>query len=399
MSHKTYTEKVKCMIDRYILADFDINDPLSEFHSYAGLELDYIPNVPDTPVVDVLAYKTAGKESVSMILCINSRTPKEIAYTPEAWNEDNNIGTLRKLYTQQSRYNDFLKLSKGMNIIIYQSNNMLVTLKQIARQEHDFCQWLNELKPIILSEGIPGDWLKKHYSDCTFVAIGQPYLEKSEWAFPHLHSFKKHQPTKDFLCLMIAKRTAPNRDILNKHLHEKDLIDHCIYSYKENQFSREKRLIDLPQSYSNIVVQGFGAGAETLPPIHYYNQTNVELVAETMNRDDGDDTFLITEKTVKPISMMHPFLVMSNYNFLYHLKQFGFRTFGEHIDESYDSEKDAGKRADIITDNLYRLKGTSIGFYNQTKEIREHNLLTLQHVIGTHKTRLWQILDELWKNL
>ena len=181
--------------------------------------------------------------------------------------------------------------------------------------------------------------------------------------------------------------------------HEKDLLANSIYSYKENQFTREKRLSDLPQSYSKVVVEGIGGSAETLPPIHYYNQTNVELVAETMNRDDGDDTFLITEKTVKPISMMHPFFVMSNCKFLYNLKQYGFKTFGEHTDESYDSEEDVTKRASIITENMARLKGKSIKFYNQTKAIREHNLVTLQHVTGTYKTRLWQTLSQLWKNL
>lgn len=387
------------MQDRYILADFDTNDQLSEFHSYAGLTLDYIPDVPDSPVVDVLAYKVSGKTRVSVIFCINKQTPLTSAMTSEAWNAQNHVGTLRKLYSQKSRYNDFLQLSKDMNVIIYQPNNMLVTLKQIARREHDFCKWLNHLKPIILSESLPGNWLKQHYPDCDFVAVGQPYLENPQWVFPHLHSFKKHTPTKDFLCLMIAKSTAPNRSILHRQMQEKDLLANSIYSYKENQFTREKRLSDLPQSYSKAVVEGRKGSAETLPPIHFYNQTNVELVAETMNRDDGDDTFLITEKTVKPISMMHPFFVMSNCKFLYNLRQYGFKTFGEHTDESYDTEQDVIKRASIITDNMARLKDRSIEFYNQTKEIREHNFATLQNVTGTFKTRLWQTLSQLWKNL
>jgi len=387
------------MKDRYILADFDTNDQLSEFHSYAGLTLDYIPDVPDSPVVDVLAYKVSGKTRVSVIFCINTQTPKGITYTSDAWNLDNYTGTLRKLYTQKSRYNDFIELAKNINVIIYQPNNVLVALKHIARREPEFCAWLNQLRPIILSEGLPGNWLQRYFPDCNFVAIGQPYLENPQWVFPQLHTFKQHQPTKDFLCLMIAKTTAPNRDILHRQMQEKDLLANSIYSYKENQFTREKRLSDLPQSYSKVVVEGIRTAAETLPPIHYYNQTNVELVAETMNRDDGDDTFLITEKTVKPISMMHPFFVMSNCKFLYNLKQYGFKTFGEHTDESYDSEEDVTKRAGIITENMARLKGKSIEFYNQTKAIREHNLLTLQHVTGTYKTRLWQTLSQVWKNL
>ena len=135
-------------LSRYILADFDIHDPLSEYHSYAGMELDYLPRVPREPVVDVLAYKISNKENVSVIFSIYSPTEIQIRHTPAS--HDYHAGTLRALYEQKSKYNNFLKMSKNINVIIYQPDCMLVDLKNIARKDTDFCTWINELKPTIL---------------------------------------------------------------------------------------------------------------------------------------------------------------------------------------------------------------------------------------------------------
>ena len=379
--------------NQYILADFAITDPLSEYHSYRNLDLDYLPDVPDSPVVDVIAHRILGKEKVTLILRVRGATLEEHWHTPQA--HESIPGTLEKLYKQKSKYNDFVELSKNIDVIVYQEDCVLEDLGRIARGDPDFCAWLNVLKPTIFAEGLPGKFYKEHYPDCEFIGLGYPYLERATLNYPHLSAFKNHSPRKDFLCLMFEKPSAPNRTILFDKMQEKGTLENTICNYRKRG-DYNANFSDLSRDYSDMVQKGVGV-VEILPAISHYNDTNLEIVAESLNKENYDDTFYITDKTVKPIGMAHPFMVLTNYNFLHNLRELGFRTFGDHLDESYDTEQDVHKRVEIITDNLVALKGSSLELYNNTREIREHNLTNLQHLIGRYKTKLWTTLDQYWQ--
>ena len=67
--------------------------------------------------------------------------------------------------------------------------------------------------------------------------------------------------------------------------------------------------------------------------LSFYDQFDVELVAETFVRGD---TFFPTEKTVRPIIGKKPMLVYGPKNYLKHLKALGFKTWDTIWDESYD---------------------------------------------------------------
>lgn len=52
----------------------------------------------------------------------------------------------------------------------------------------------------------------------------------------------------------------------------------------------------------------------------------------------------ISEKTFKPISMLHPFIIMGQPGILKHLRSMGFKTFHGWWDESYDDTPDPNER-------------------------------------------------------
>lgn len=52
----------------------------------------------------------------------------------------------------------------------------------------------------------------------------------------------------------------------------------------------------------------------------------------------------ISEKTMKPISMLHPFIIMGQPGILKHLRSMGFKTFHGWWDESYDDILDPNER-------------------------------------------------------
>lgn len=78
-----------------------------------------------------------------------------------------------------------------------------------------------------------------------------------------------------------------------------------------------------------------------------YESTNIEVVLETL----FDDLRLhLTEKTLRPIAMGQPFILAGTYGSLKYLRDYGFKTFSDCWDESYDMMTDSFDRMNKITD-------------------------------------------------
>ena len=76
------------------------------------------------------------------------------------------------------------------------------------------------------------------------------------------------------------------------------------------------------------------------------------LVTETVA--DGQRLHL-TEKIFKPICLGMPFILVSTVGSLEYLRSYGFKTFGDFWDESYDQEPVMIKRIEKITQQLHQL--------------------------------------------
>ncbi|CAB4138220.1 hypothetical protein UFOVP328_413 [uncultured Caudovirales phage] len=79
--------------------------------------------------------------------------------------------------------------------------------------------------------------------------------------------------------------------------------------------------------------QYIGQVDTNLSLLRFYNQFQIELIAETMC---AGITFFPTEKTFRPITGLRPFLLYGSVNFLNNLRGLGFRTYSECWDETYD---------------------------------------------------------------
>ena len=106
-----------------------------------------------------------------------------------------------------------------------------------------------------------------------------------------------------------------------------------------------------------------------------YNDTKYSLISES--NSNNTDVF-ITEKLWKAIIAQHIFVVHGNYLYLQKLREIGFKTFSQWIDESYDIELDDHKRIESIVrvcDELRKANWKDL--YLQSQSIRKHNLDTL----------------------
>ncbi len=83
-----------------------------------------------------------------------------------------------------------------------------------------------------------------------------------------------------------------------------------------------------------------------------YRLSWFSVVTETeMTRDQ----LRVTEKILKPLLNFHPFVVLGSPGALRLVRSYGFETFPELFDESYDDEEDPVRRFDMVYDQVRRL--------------------------------------------
>lgn len=105
-----------------------------------------------------------------------------------------------------------------------------------------------------------------------------------------------------------------------------------------------------------------------------YAQTGMEIVLETL----FDDSRLhLTEKALRPIACGKPFMLVATSGSLEYLRSYGFETFGDFIDESYDLKTDPVARLNAVIQEMSRISSLAttdkIVLWNQLHQIAERN--------------------------
>jgi hypothetical protein len=108
----------------------------------------------------------------------------------------------------------------------------------------------------------------------------------------------------------------------------------------------------------------------------------------------------LTEKTFKPIAMGMPFIIVGTQGSLRYLRSYGFQTFGDLWDESYDDEPDDSRRIEKIAHTLKLLD--DLGEYRQAifdsaQDIIRHNWNHFYN--GGFEAILWQELKDMLNEL
>ena len=126
-----------------------------------------------------------------------------------------------------------------------------------------------------------------------------------------------------------------------------------------------------------------------------YESTDIEIVLETL----FDDLRLhLTEKTLRPIAMGQPFILAGTYGSLKYLRDYGFKTFGDCWDESYDMMSDSIERMNKITEVMSDI-------VSMTKIRRDEMLVKAQAIADYNKQHFFSdkfqehVISELYNNL
>jgi len=229
--------------------------------------------------------------------------------------------------------------------------------------------------------------------------------------------------TRPYKFLFLNGRSRPQRKYLLEKFRVTGLLDQAIWSnldsvpagsanmqlWHEGQDlllkETELRLLDSRYEFDGYKVppdlrpQGYikydlfnNTWADIYLKAEPYLDTYFSLVTETVF--EYPHSFR-TEKIWKPMAMGHPFVVAANQGYLQDLKHMGFQTFGDIIDESYDTISDPQQRIEAVAALVTDMCQQDLGkFIQQARAVCEHNQQHLQQLQHQEKESFPQRLRE-----
>ena len=187
-------------------------------------------------------------------------------------------------------------------------------------------------------------------------------IYRPAWSFnflrwnPPREDFPLERPFA-FECLLGARRE--HRDFVMLSLQKSGLLEQNIVTYRDlfvghwidQTPARVAQLFDnttlqYPYVSANLdpaweVKTQMDNSVSGLVPWEIYNRTWFSVVCETLGKDR---VFLSAEKIAKCLQARRLFVVFAIQGFLQHYRDWGFETFGDVIDETYDNEPDDVQR-------------------------------------------------------
>ena len=126
-----------------------------------------------------------------------------------------------------------------------------------------------------------------------------------------------------------------------------------------------------------------------------YQTCAIEVVLETLFDDSRSH---LTEKTLRPIACGRPFMLAATPGSLKYLQSYGFKTFGEYINESYDDIVDPVERIQAIVSEMNRISSLDTS-------IKQNLWVELYKIAEFNKQRFFSdqfqqdVVDELLSNI
>jgi hypothetical protein len=213
---------------------------------------------------------------------------------------------------------------------------------------------------------------------------------------------------------------SPNRIVAGQRHHRLVMLYHIFkHGLTNNHIScpeicpgENVKLLDAIKPLAQICPDIQQVFAQQQLPINFSNETGHPMTSASLDLfDQSAETLLylvtetvasgrrqhLTEKTFKPICLQMPFIIVGSAGSLQYLRSYGFQTFSNLWDESYDEENNDLLRYEKIAQTLNDLNCTSTKekqqIYNSSKKICEHNYNHFYH--GGFENLLWVELKRM----
>jgi len=128
----------------------------------------------------------------------------------------------------------------------------------------------------------------------------------------------------------------------------------------------------------------------------YFEDSYWNIILETHLDIDSTNGVFITEKTWKPILHQQPFIIFGTVGSLQHLRDLGYRTFDNVIDESYDLIKDNRLRYQMALDEIIKLNSlTNSQLQDINTKVKDIVLHNSNVFLQSKKHRLITLINDL----
>jgi hypothetical protein len=198
-----------------------------------------------------------------------------------------------------------------------------------------------------------GNFIPVYYWSHAMIAL--------DWFRYAKHTALKNQSKKTFL--VYNRAWAGTREYRLKFLDlliQSDTHHHCMTwanpteketHYSNYQFTNNewKPTCVLEEYFSESAADSnYSADFD----LNDYNDTDIEIVLETLF---DDDRLHLTEKSLRPIAVGQPFILAATHGSLEYLRRYGFQTFGDIWDETYDTIVAPGDRLRAIVQLMSKI--------------------------------------------
>ena len=186
-----------------------------------------------------------------------------------------------------------------------------------------------------------------------------------------------------------------NHDLLNECKIFCNFIDQTTNSHYSNHTFSNPQWKPINHLENFLLSRDISSSASADFNGHDYTSTEIEVVLETL----FDDSRLhLTEKSLRPMACGQPFLLVATAGSLAYLRNYGFKTFHEIWDESYDTVKDPYLRLQNVIEVMKQIS-------NWDSETKRKNLAHAQEIakfnqewfLSTEFSKV--IVEELINNL
>lgn len=210
-------------------------------------------------------------------------------------------------------------------------------------------------------------------------------------------AYKSNHNIKTYNCFQ--KRARPHRIWMFHSLYKNELLNdgiNSMNSFGKNSTYYEGRVMDtadykeiieylpmyprqgLDKEMQDLFKSGWGGKYEQ---DLYHQETRDTWVSVVSEASFAEKTCFISEKSFKPIAARHPFITYGNKHSLKYLKDLGYKTFSNFIDESYDN-LETWERLDAIIKLLKDIQKMShkekLKWFESMKDILDYNFEVLQ---------------------
>lgn len=215
----------------------------------------------------------------------------------------------------------------------------------------------------------------KHYFEKDFVVYGRAWTGTREYRIR-------------FFDRIMDYEGLSNRCI-GRFSTKENGVHYTQHKFKNNAFKPFNSNL-ANRFYSNVS----DPWASATYSVEDYQAAGIDVVLETL----FDDTRIqLTEKILRPIACGKPFIIASTRGSLQYLRDYGFKTFGDFIDESYDDIQDPLKRLYAIVESMRKFSLLS----DDKKQLAFEKMYTIAQENKKHffsKKFFNSVIDEYKRN-